>query len=242
MELPYKIRIDCQYLKEKDDLSLTLYIKSFSCNFESTAMIVRERQPKDHLHMFILSKLTDKTIRKKIDYLLTERGNKSKSVSDKHDNWAGYRGYLLKHKDTEILHLGTNYNQEDLKNYYLKVSKSVEFKKNSSLITVADSYLKKEGIEWETVHQLTQAVVLFYAHHHKLIHKARIGQLVETLYILKYPARTSEICNEIINYHTGLRDNADREQRLRRRLELPYPTTEWSLPSKSECLIDTSEV
>lgn len=175
-----KIRIDNQYLHE--DANINEVLKKFSQSYDRTGILVLEKNPKLHYHAYIESDITLPTLRKKLNEILTSTGNEAKSVSNQHHDWDVYKGYLFKHEDTSIVHIGTDYDKETLiKKYKNHANREVSGEQPNSIVVQLEAYLKDK--EWTTIKQLARLVLQYHKDKKKLLDKHYIGKLITTLYV-----------------------------------------------------------
>lgn len=189
--MPFKIRVDTEYLQS--GMSIVPMLRSMSESFDQTAIIVREKSPKDHYHCYIEPNCTEKTCRKNLRKIMTEGGNKALSVSSNHDNWKGYVAYCFKHKDTEVVHKGTDWPSAfELHQYYHENYnvKNVECK--DSAIQSVLRYMEDNNKEFKTVRELYHIVIGYYRSKGKLLNKAHINMLVLSVYLQKNPEQDDD--------------------------------------------------
>ena len=191
--MPIKIRFDTQYLQCSNIIPT---IQGLTDSYETTAVIVREHQPKDHYHIYLDENCDIKTVRKRCRKICAE-GNKACTVGNNHDNWKGYISYLMKHNDTEVLHIGSHWGtRTELLKYYNSVKKSPIHNDNNSLVTQLLKYIGDQP--WTTVRDLYGYIIRYYLERHKLIHKAHINQLALTIYLIKYPINMGMLVNDLL--------------------------------------------
>lgn len=111
----WKVRITVKYLKISK-IEILERLKEIS----STYIIINEfwddkGNPLDHIQMYIETEISERKLRTLVKSFLTEGGNKSFSMDNRHSDWNGYKGYLLKYDDTEIL--GASYSAEELTHF-----------------------------------------------------------------------------------------------------------------------------
>ena len=177
-----KIRVDACYLNENADLNEIL--KTVSKTYEQTGILVMEKQPKIHYHAYIESDVTLPTLRKKLNEHLVSHGNEAKSVSNSHHDWDVYKGYLFKYDDTSVIHIGTKYDKNQLKEAYENHTKKVDDNLSdmpNSVIVQIEYYLKDK--QWETLQELGEYIVDYMNERKKLLDKHYIGKLVTTMYV-----------------------------------------------------------
>lgn len=175
--MPTKIRITDTTLNDEDLVKLIL---SFT-DSPDLAIIVKEHTPKTHYHVYLEDGYTPPTIRQRLRGVCSG-GNKSFSVSTNHSDWKGYKGYLFKHSDTEILH--SNYDENDLKEYYIsKSSKSQQY----TDYTKIKNWIESRGLcNYNDPRSITKNVLKYYLEEHKIFNKAHIAQIVQTIYFEKH--------------------------------------------------------
>lgn len=175
-----KIRIDKKYIRENVDIKK--FMETLSPSFNSSGILVFEKNPKEHYHAYIEVEISLPTIRKKLNEILISSGNEAKSVSQQHHNWEIYKGYLFKYEDTEVLHIGTNVDKKKCQEIYENFTKKVDGEQPNSIIPQLECYLKDKN--WDTLKELGILVVNYHKEKKKLMDKHYIGKLITTLYIL----------------------------------------------------------
>lgn len=172
--MPVKIRITKCNLTD-DELVTT--ILSFTKN-PDVAIIVKEHTPCDHYHVYLEDCLTCPTIRTRLAKICPTKNNDSYSVSDNHSDWKGYRGYLFKHEDTTILHC--NYDIEELRGYYQEKSKTKKYYTEYS--EIYGYVMANCGTDLPDSRTIAKNVCNYYLEKQKILHKAHIAQIVQTIY------------------------------------------------------------
>lgn len=205
-----KVRIDAHYLLESANLNEIL--KSLSKSYFETGILVLEKTPKLHYHAYIESDVSLPTLRKKLNEHLTSTGNEAKSVSNQHHDWDIYKGYLFKHEDTTVVHLGSDYDKDKLFNYYkdnIRDTSVNEYKEQpNSIVVQLESYLKDR--KWETIKDLASLIVDYHTERKKLLDKHYIGKLITTMYVNSGKGKTRFI-EDVIYQETPFSDTYARE-------------------------------
>lgn len=177
--MPIKIRITKCNLSETELISTIL---SFTKNPDK-AIIVKEHIPYDHYHVYLEDSLSCPTIRNRLSKICVTKNNDSYSVSENHTDWKGYMGYLVKHENTTILHC--NFNIQELRDYYLEKSKTKKkYTEYSEIYSWVMSKCETDSRTPRTPDSRTIAkkVCEFYLEKQKILHKAHIAQIVQTIY------------------------------------------------------------
>lgn len=204
-----KVRIDSVYVPDEALLVDTLLSLTGA---PQDALIVEEQQPKKHYHVFLDETKSLPTIRNKLRTVLQipdSKKNNAYSVSDKHDNWPGYKAYLVKQDDTRIVYNKT-YNVAELKTYYGEVSsKNINGKKTR--LEEFEKFIENE--EWETSYDIAKLVCKWYRAKKQIYHKADMARIVQTVYYnSKNPDHLNQFHVQIVEeaqipgkyYNTGL--------------------------------------
>ncbi len=174
--MPCKIRLDCPYIKPNIDI--VEFILKFTDTPEN-ALIVKEHNPKEHIHVYLENNVTVKTLRSKINELLTDTSNKGqRSVSENHTDWEGYKGYLLKYPNTDVLFIGDDLDEEELREYYHSVSKDTSKVKKYTEIAKIEQILPTTHSLKDTIN----AVIEYYIREKKAMNKSHIVQQASTIW------------------------------------------------------------
>lgn len=176
--MPTKVRIDSKYVPDEAQLVDTLLSLTKA---PQNALIVEEITPKQHYHIYLEDTPSLPTVRTRIKEVLQipdSKKHNAYSVNDKHNNWPGYRAYLVKQEDTRIVYNQT-YDISELKSYYGEVSsKNIEGKKTH--IEEFEKYI--ENKKWETPLDLATLVRKWYWSRKKTFHKADMARIVQTIW------------------------------------------------------------
>lgn len=176
MSIPLKIRIDTPYLNISIDEMVNTLL-SFTDD-RKTAVIVREHNPDDHVHVYLKSPLSIPTLRTRIRPLLTEGGNKAYSIGTKHHDWDIYIGYMFKYDDTtEVLYVHETLDQkyfQDKYNNYAKEEKKYE--ESDKIIRYVEAKDCKEPRD------IAKAVCDYYVRNNKPFHKINMAMLVNMIW------------------------------------------------------------
>lgn len=175
-----KIRIDAKYLLE--DVDLNVFFKKLSTEWNETGILVFEKQPKEHYHVYIDACVTVPTMRKRLNEILSSTGNEAKSVSDTHHDWTVYKGYLLKYEDSVIVHIGSTYDKDELKASYEAHKKPDLESRTGEVILSLETWMKTQA-EWTTIRDLARLVIKYHKMKNKLMDRHYIGKLITTLYV-----------------------------------------------------------
>jgi len=179
--MPCKIRVDCPFIKS--DVDIVEFILKFT-DVPENCLIVREHNPKEHIHVYLENNITVKTLRKNLNEVLTDTSNKGqRSVSDNHTDWKGYKAYLLKYPNTDILYIGDDLNEEELRDYYHEVTKDTQKGKKYSEITKIEKVLPETSTFKDTIN----AVIEYYISEKKIMNKAHMAQIAQTIYYTRRP-------------------------------------------------------
>ena len=176
MSIPFKIRIDTPYLNiSVDEMVSTLLSLTDNCK---TAVIVREHDPDDHVHVYLTSELSIPTLRTRIRPILREGGNKAYSIGTKHHDWDIYIGYMFKHDETtEVLYVHETLDQkyfQDKYNNYAKADKKYE--ESDKILRYVENKNCKEPRD------IAKAVCDYYVKNNKPFHKINMAMLVNLIW------------------------------------------------------------
>lgn len=175
--MPCKVRVTKVNLSDEEFVD---YILSFTTN-PDTAIIVKEHTPKDHYHCYLEDCLTPPTIRERLQKVCPTKGNDSYSVSDKHSDWKGYKGYLVKYDNTTILHC--NYDIEEIREYYESQSaKSDKFKRRTEYTQIFNYVVAQSPTDSPDPRTITKLIMKFYIENQKIFNKAHIAQILNTIW------------------------------------------------------------
>lgn len=175
--MPCKIRVSNINL---DDEQFVEFIHTLT-RTPNTAIVVKEHTPKDHYHVYLEDNLSLPTIRKKLAENCPTKNNDSYSVSDKHDDWEGYKSYLFKYPETTIL-----YCNEDVEKYReLYKLKSSTFQKYTEYTRIYRYVMDLHSPKLPKLpnpKEIVKYVIQYYLKEGKIFHKAHIAQIVHTIY------------------------------------------------------------
>lgn len=176
-----KVRIDKQYIR--DNVNINDVLSQLSPTYERTGILVFEKEPKEHYHAYIEAEASLPTLRKRLDEVLTSKGNQAKSVSQSHHDWDVYKGYLFKYESTEVIHLGTQYEKEQLiKAYNQHKNTEDSGEAPNSIVVQLECYLKDK--HWDSVKELGTHIINYHIKKKKLLDKHYIGKLITTMYVM----------------------------------------------------------
>lgn len=176
----WKIRITTKYINtEKSEISKSL--KEISEKY----LIVNEfkddkQKPLDHIQMYIESETSERKLRALIKSFLKEGGNKAFSMDNRHTDWKGYTGYLLKYDDNIVLESSYTLDEiEEFKQYYFDVSKpKPTTRKELKLENDLEIILQKCQFNQKmTIREILHIIIEYYKENKKVIHLANINQL-----------------------------------------------------------------
>jgi hypothetical protein len=155
-------------------------ILSFTTN-PDTAIVVKEHTPKDHYHCYVEDCFTPPTIRDRLGKVCPTKNNDSYSVSDKHHDWLGYKGYLVKYEDTTILHC--NYDVEELKSYYeSQAVKSEKFKRRTEYTKIYNYVMANIPDGPPDLRTIAKMICEFYIEEQKIFNKYNMAQILNTIW------------------------------------------------------------
>ena len=211
----WKVRITTKYLKiEKQEIIKVL--KDISNKY----IVVNEfwndnNNPLDHIQMYVETDISERKFRKFIKEMITEGGNKAFSMDNRHSDWTGYIGYLLKYEDTEIL--GSSYTPEEInhyRTYYKKVS--VASRSRSKNIGLLENDLEQilETIDFEkkyTIMEIANIVVNYYKVKKRVVHKANMTQLIWSIDLRLDKSDDPDFTLHLVLSDDGLRDKHNRQ-------------------------------
>lgn len=179
----WKLRITVKHLKISK-IELMEQLKEIS----STYIIVNEHwddkgKELDHIQCYLETQLSERKLRALVKETLLKGGNESHSMDNRHSDWKGYQGYLLKYDDTEIL--GSSYAPEEIthfKEYYKMVSKPkpkprTEMKLEQDLEAIMKIFEESEEENKYEVREILRLIIRYYKANKKVIHFANIIQL-----------------------------------------------------------------
>jgi hypothetical protein len=179
--MPCKIRLDCPFIKPNIDI--VEFILKFTDTPEN-ALIVKEHNPKEHIHVYLENNVTVRTLRTKINEMLTDTTNKGqRSVSENHTDWEGYKGYLLKYPNTDVLFIGDDLDEEELREYYHSVSKGSSKVKKYTEIAKIEQIIQPAN----TLHNTINAVIDYYIQEKKAMNKSHMVQQATTIWYSRNP-------------------------------------------------------
>ncbi len=189
--MPCKIRLDCPFIKPNIDI--VEFILKFTDTPEN-ALIVKEHNPKEHIHVYLEPTVTVRTLRTKINEILTDTSNKGqRSVSENHTDWEGYKGYLLKYPNTDVLFIGDDLDEEELREYYHSVSKSSSKIKKYTEIAKIEQILQPAN----TLHNTINAVIDYYIQEKKAMNKSHMVQQATTIWYSRNPQHRHNLLKSI---------------------------------------------
>jgi hypothetical protein len=174
--MPVKLRLDVDFLKP--DINIADELLKLTDTPDS-ALIVREIHPKNHIHAYLDANLTCKPIRliirrMLVDGLPTPIISKKFSVNDVHSDWKGYKGYILKMEDSEIVYAGADVDVDELREYYKDVSKKNKSKKiMTDVLPHVEEGLSELGVY--------RSVCDYYLVNDMVMCKANINKIVQTI-------------------------------------------------------------
>lgn len=188
--MPLKVRVSKVNLSDQEfvDFILALTTNPDNC------IIVKEHTPKDHYHVYLEDCYSAPTVRDRLQKVCPTKGNDSYSVSDKHTDWLGYKGYLVKYENTTILHC--KFDIEELREYYeSQKCKSSKFKKRTEFTKILNFVTAKMDADSADPgpRNITKLILQFYIEEQKIFNKAHIGQILNTIWYLLHPEDDSYI-------------------------------------------------
>lgn len=174
----WKIRITSKYLAD-EKIRVAERLKEISEDY----LIINEfwndnKQPLDHLQMYVNTAVSERKLRALVKSCLTQGGNEAFSMDNRHSDWNGYKGYLMKYDDSVVLQ--TSYTKEELdhfRKYYFDVSApKVKFKKELKLEKDLEAVLEltRPGM---CIKDILNVIIDYYKKNRKIMHLANINQL-----------------------------------------------------------------
>lgn len=215
----WKLRITVKYLKISK-IEILDRLKEIS----STYLIINEfwddkGNPLDHIQSYFETDLSERKLRTLVKSFLTEGGNKSFSMDNRHTDWNGYKGYLLKYDDTDIL--GSSYTPEEIthfKEYYKKVSKPKlkprkEMKLENDLEEILQIMQNRDDNKY-TIKEILKTIIQYYKDNKKVIHLANINQLAWS--VKTYTDSEDELIDKLLHQDEAFyKMNAEEERSLK---------------------------
>lgn len=212
----WKVRITTKYLKI-EKIEIVKVLKEIAEGY----IVVNEfwddkKTQLDHIQMYIQTDISERKFRKLVKDMLSEGGNKAFSMDNRHSDWNGYKGYLLKYSDTEVL--GSSYTPEELnhyRDYYKKVSVASRPRSKANCILENDlQELLSNVKEQMNIRDIAKIVVNYYKEKQKVIHLANMRQLIWSIYAYSQEDNDALI-DQLIDYgDDGLRDLDQRQRKF----------------------------
>ncbi len=197
------IRITCKYIKEGYN---PLPILLSQTDHPEDAVIVMEKDPRDHIHACISARYTEKTIRKNLDKILTESGNSAKSVSLLKDEPVKCRAYAVKQvkKGANVLHIGNDWDLNKLQSHYDNLPS--ERKKQccpDTCVSDIEEWMKETtgNTKVETPVCAISIVQAYYCEKCKPMNKARVAQIAHTIWLRQNPGQYRDTALDILDNH-----------------------------------------
>lgn len=186
--MPLKVRVSKVNLTDEEFVD---FILALTTN-PDTCIIVKEHTPKDHYHVYMEDCYSAPTVRDRLQKVCPTKGNDSYSVSDKHSDWLGYKGYLVKYENTTILHC--KFDIEELREYYESQKyKSSKFKRRTEFTKIINYVIAKCDPDSADLRTITKLILEFYLEEQKIFNKAHIAQILNTIWYQFHPEDESYI-------------------------------------------------
>lgn len=174
----WKVRITAKYLNDTKE-NVACKIRDISKDY----LIVNElwndnKQPLDHLQMYVSTEVSERKLRALVKSCLTQGGNEAFSMDNRHSDWRGYQGYLMKYDDTVILLTSyTDTELEETKKYYFDVSTPKPKPRKELRLEQDLELIMKMAKPNMTIREIIGLVIQYYKDNRKVIHLANINQL-----------------------------------------------------------------
>lgn len=211
----WKIRITEKYLKISK-IELIEELKKISSDY----LIVNEYwddkgNELPHVQGFIDVSQSERKFRALIKSFLHSGGNQAFSMDNRHSDWNGYKGYLLKYADTDII--GTSYGPDDItyfKEYYKKVSKpKPKPRKDNILDNDLNQILSTIDLQGTySILEISNIVVKYFKDNSRVLHRANCQQLVWSVHTALDHKDELDFALDIINNDDGLRNLYNKQE------------------------------